>query len=104
MSPRGDICVHMCVRTCARVRARVTSRLKHPLKIFTNPLDEYTLCTRQNLELMSYGSISFCFNLHVTWHDETRAMVQFNRERRISLTRGGTWLYLIRRRFILKMI
>ena len=64
----------------------------------------YTLYTRKNPEFMSCGTISFCFNLHVTWRNETHPIVRFNCDHQISLTRGGTWMHLIRRRFVLKMI
>ena len=52
---------HVCVRMCARVFARVISGLKHPLRIFANPLDAYTLYYRQISKFMSCGTIYLYF-------------------------------------------
>ena len=52
--------------------ARVISGLEHPLRIFPNPLDAYTLYTHQNLEFMSCGTISFV--LIYKWRGATRCV------------------------------
>ena len=38
------LCAHVCA--CVRVCARVISGLKHPLRIYANPLYSCTPCTR----------------------------------------------------------
>ena len=52
VSPCDDECtrhvahsVYMCVHVCTRVCMSVISGLKHPLRIFANPLDVYTIYT-----------------------------------------------------------
>ena len=92
------MCSHMCmcVRVCARVCARVISGLKHLLRIFSNPFDAYTLFSIQNPQFMACGTIYLYFCSQETWRNEKRLIAQLNHDCQTSLTRGGTWLHLIR--------
>ena len=40
-----------------------------------------------------------CFYLQVMWRNIKRLIAQLNQNRLMSLTHGGTWHHLIRRRF-----
>ena len=51
-------CVRVCGPMCVCVCPRVISGLKHPLRIFSSPLDAYTLYTHQNPQFMSFGTTS----------------------------------------------
>ena len=56
------ICAFACRRMCLRVCACMISWLKHPLRIFANPLDVYTLYICQNPPFMSSGTIYVVFS------------------------------------------
>ena len=64
------MCAYVCLHVCARLYARVISGLKHPLRIFADPLNAYTLYTHQNPQFMSYGTIYLCFYSQETWRND----------------------------------
>ena len=89
--------VHMCVRTCAHVR--VTSGLSIHYGLM---LTHYTILYYIRVKTLSFilcGTICVCFYLQVTSRNVTRPITRLNSDRHMSLTRGGTWHHLIRRRF-----
>ena len=56
-TPCGDVYVRSHTRMCVRVYACLISGLKHPLRIFSNQLDAYTLDIHQNPQFMSCETI-----------------------------------------------
>ena len=74
------------------------------MHVITSLLNSLTLYMHENLRFLSCGTIYVSFSSQVTWHNEKRPITRLNCVREISITRGGTWGQLIRRRFNLKMI
>ena len=96
------LCIHATWwRMCAYVRSYVRMRVISGLSIhYRFSLTHYThVCyiLVKSPKFMSCWTIYLCFYSHVTWHNLEQTIVRFNRDRRFSLTRGATWLYLIMR-------
>ena len=86
------MCAHMCVCVC------VCEWVKHPLRIFVNPLYTVYLSIRRFAFIFAmWGYFSFFF-VQMTWRDGKRLIHVFNLSRRSSLKSrgggGGCWVLM----------
>ena len=99
---RVHACVHVCVRVCACMRVRVNSGLNMHDGFLLTHYTRISYLRIKSPKFISCGTIYLYLDLHVKWRNLERTIVQFNHDHRFSLTLSGTWLHMIRRRFILR--